>query len=154
MPPSYKGFVVNYNMQRMTKTPSELFSMLKSAGVEIKKEHDVFMVNKTTEFKKSGKREKENIGGPKKDGKSVVGHPKAPKPGPKPGVECFYCKDDGHWKRNCPKYLNDKKAGKVAKRDEGIFYIHIVDLFLTSAGNTSWILDTGSVTHISNPFRE
>src|ERR1041384_7373433 len=135
LPPSYKGFVLNYNMQGMTKTPSELFAMLKSVEVEIKKEHAVFMVNKTTDFKKSSRREKAKRGGPKRDGKSVAAPPKAPKP--KPGVECFYCKGEGHWKHNCPKYLKDKKAGKVAKRDEGIFDIHIVDLLLTSTGNTS-----------------
>src|SRR3954466_4235839 len=50
LPPSHKGFVLNYNMQGMNKTPSELFAMLKSAEVEIKKEHAVFMVNKTTDF--------------------------------------------------------------------------------------------------------
>src|ERR1041385_4004641 len=33
LPPSYKGFVLNYNMQGMTKTPSELFAMLKTAEV-------------------------------------------------------------------------------------------------------------------------
>src|SRR4051812_28104834 len=114
-------------MQGMTKTPSKLFTMLKSAEVEIKKEHVVFMVNKTTEFKKSSRREKAKRGGPKRDGKSVVIPPKAPMP--KPGVECFYCKGEGHWKPNCPKYLKDKKAGKVAERDEDIFDIHIVDLF-------------------------
>src|SRR3954471_11549876 len=54
--PSYKGFVLNYNMQGMTKTPSELFAMMKSAEVEIKKEHAVFMVNKTTNSKKSSRR--------------------------------------------------------------------------------------------------
>src|SRR3954464_5698085 len=148
LPPSYKGFVLNYNMQGMTKTPSELFAMLKSAEVDMKKEHVVFVVNKTTEFKRSSRRDKGKKGSPKKDGKSVVVPHKAPKP--KPGVECFYCKGEGHWKCNCPKYLKDKKAGKVGKRDGGIFDIHIVDLFLTSAGNTSWILDTGSVAHISN----
>ena len=78
----------------MTKTPSELFAMLKSAEVEIKKEHAVFMVNKTTEFKSSSIRDKGKKGSPKKDGKSVVIPPKAPKP--KPGVECFYCKGEGH----------------------------------------------------------
>src|SRR3954462_3174737 len=90
LPPSYKGFVLNYNMQGMTKTPSELFAMMKSAEVEIKKEHAVFMVNKTIDFKKSSRREKANRSGPKRDGKSVVAPPKAPKP--KLGVECFYCK--------------------------------------------------------------
>jgi hypothetical protein len=42
--------------------------------------------------------------------------PPNPKPGPKPGIVCFYCKGDGHMKRNFPKYLLDKKAGKVNKR--------------------------------------
>src|ERR1041385_4474114 len=69
LPPSYKGFVLNYNMQGMTKTPSELFAMPKTAEVEIKKEHVVFMVNKTVEFKKSGKKEKGNKGSPKKGDK-------------------------------------------------------------------------------------
>ena len=39
LPPSYKSFVMNYNMQGMVKTIPEVFSMLKSAEVEIKKEH-------------------------------------------------------------------------------------------------------------------
>ena len=50
--PSYKGFVMNYNMQGMNKTIPELFTMLKAAKVKIKKEHQVLMVNKTTSFKK------------------------------------------------------------------------------------------------------
>ena len=37
LPPSYKGFVTNYNMQGMNKTIPELFAMLKAAEVEIKK---------------------------------------------------------------------------------------------------------------------
>ena len=44
-------------MQGMEKTIPEVYSMLKSAEVEIKKEHQVLMVNKTTKFKKGkGKR--------------------------------------------------------------------------------------------------
>ena len=42
----------------MTKTIPELFAMLKSAKVEIKKEHQVLMVNNTTSFKKKGKGKK------------------------------------------------------------------------------------------------
>ena len=48
--------MLNYNMQGMTKSLSELFAMLKTAEVEIKKEHVVLMVNKTTDFKKSDKK--------------------------------------------------------------------------------------------------
>ena len=37
LPPSYKGFMMNYNMQGMTNVIPKLFAMLKSAKVEIKK---------------------------------------------------------------------------------------------------------------------
>src|SRR3990170_7492900 len=66
LPPSYKSFMMNYNMQGMDKSISELFAMLKAAEVEIKKEHQVLMVNKTTSFKKKGKGKKGNF---KKNGK-------------------------------------------------------------------------------------
>ena len=47
---------MNYNMQGMMKMIPEFFMMMKSMKVEIKKEHQVLMVNKTTSFKKKGKR--------------------------------------------------------------------------------------------------
>ena len=37
LPPSYKGFVMNYNTQGMDTTIPELFVMLKSTKVEIEK---------------------------------------------------------------------------------------------------------------------
>ena len=58
LPPSYKGFMMNYNMQWMEKTIPELFAMLKAAEIEIKKEYQVLMVNKTTSLKKKGKGKK------------------------------------------------------------------------------------------------
>ena len=79
LPPSYKGFVMNYNMQGVEKTVPELFAMLKAVEVEIKKEHQV-LVNKTTSFKKKGKGKKGNF---KKNGKQVATPGKKPKAGPK-----------------------------------------------------------------------
>ena len=67
---------MNYSMQGMMKTIPELFAMLKSAEVEIKKEHQVLMVNKTTSFKKKGKGKKGNF---KKTGKQVTAPMKKPK---------------------------------------------------------------------------
>jgi hypothetical protein len=52
LPPSYKSFVMDYNMQGMEKSISEIFAMLKAVVVEVKKEHQVLMVKKTTRFKK------------------------------------------------------------------------------------------------------
>ena len=43
---------MNYSMQGMTKAILELFVMLKSTKVEIKKVHQVLMVDKITSFKK------------------------------------------------------------------------------------------------------
>ena len=76
----------------------------------------------------SSKRAKEKKGNFKKNGKQVATPMKNPKARPKPETECFYCKGNGHWKWNCPKYLADKKDGKVNK---GIF-------------------GTGSIAHICN----
>src|SRR3989337_4556620 len=122
--------------------------MLKSTEVEIKKEHQVLMVNKTTSFKKKSKGKKGNF---KKNGKQFVTPGKNPKSGPKPETKCFYCKGTGHWKRNCPKYLADKKDGKVNK---GIFDINAIDVFLTNACSSVWVFDTGSVAHICNTKQE
>src|SRR6266511_2443008 len=147
-PPSYKGFVMNYNMQGMEKKIPELFAMLKTAEVEVKKEHQVLMVNKTTNFKKKGKGKKGNF---KKNSKQVAAPRKKPKSGPKPETECFYCKGTGHRKRNYPKYLADKKDGKVNK---GIFDIHVIDVYLTNTHSSTWVFDTGSVAHICNSKHE
>ena len=67
---------------------------------------------------------------------------KKPKAGPKPETECFYCKGTGHWKRNCPKYLADKKDGKVNK---GILDIHVIDVYFTSVYRNPSVFDTGSL---------
>ncbi|KAK1619804.1 hypothetical protein QYE76_025321 [Lolium multiflorum] len=150
LPPSYKNFVMNYNMQNMNKELPELFSMLKSAEIEIKKEHQVLMVNKTTSFKKQGK----SKGKFKKGGKKAATPPVKPKTSPKPDAECYYCKEKGHWKRNCSKYLADLKSGLVKKKKEGISDIHVIDVYLTGSRTSTWVFDTGSVAHICNSKQE
>ncbi|KAK1669957.1 hypothetical protein QYE76_058116 [Lolium multiflorum] len=150
LPPSYKNFVMNYNMQNMNKELPELFGMLKAAEIEIKKEHQVLMVNKTTSFKKQGK----SKGKFKKGGKKAATPPMKPKNGPKPDAECYYCKEKGHWKRNCSKYLADLKSGLVKKKKEGISDIHVIDVYLTGSRSSTWVFDTGSVAHICNSKQE
>ena len=99
--------MMNYNMQGITKMIPKLFVMLKSTEVEIKKEHQVLMVNKITGFKKKGKGKTGNF---KKNGKQVAAQVKKPKSGPKPETKCIYYKGTDHWKRNYPKNLADKKG--------------------------------------------
>ena len=52
---------MNYSMHGMMKTIPELFVILKSMKVEIKKEHQVLMIDKTTSFKKREKGKKEEL---------------------------------------------------------------------------------------------
>ena len=139
---------MNYSMQGMTKTNAKLFMMMKSMKVEIKKEHQVLMVDKITSFKKRAKGKKGNF---KKNGKQVSTPGKKPKAGPKPETECFYCKGNGHWKRNCPKWLADKKDGEV---NISIFDIHVIDVYFTSVYSNPSVFDTSSVAKISNSKRE
>ena len=73
---------------------------------------------------------------------------KKPKSGPKPETECFYCKGTGHWKRNCPKYLADKKDGKVN------ISIFDIDVYFTSVYSNPSVFDTSSVAKISNSKQE
>src|SRR4051812_37492124 len=120
---------------------------MKAAEVDIKKDNHVLMVNKPPSFNK-GKGAKKPF--KKGNGKRVVPAEKKLKSGPKPDIECFYCKDKGHWKRNCPKYLADKKAGTI----KGIFDIHVIDVFLTSPRCSAWVFDTASVANICNSKQE
>ena len=75
---------------------------------------------------------------------------KKSKAGPKPETECFYYKGNGHWKRNYPKYLVDKKDGKV----NGIFDIHAIDVYFTSVYSHPSVYYTGLVAKSSNSKRE
>src|SRR4051812_11314723 len=139
---------MNYSMQGITETIPELFMMMKLMKVEIKKEHQVLMVDKTTSFKKRAKGKKGNF---KKNGKQVAAQVKKPKSGTKPETKCFYCKGTGHWKRNYPKCLVDKKDGMVNK---SIFDIHVIDVYFTSVHSNPSVFGTSSVAKISNLNRE
>ena len=76
---------------------------------------------------------------------------KKPKSGRKPETKCFYCKGNGRWKQNYTKYLADKKDGKV---NQGMFDIHVIDVYFTSVYSNPSVFDTSSVAKSSNSKRE
>ena len=105
----------------------------------------VMVVGKT--FKKKGKR-KFN---PKKKPFGPTGRVTKPKHKKvnvnQVDVQCFYCKEKGHWKRNCKKYLDSlKKQGKILTKN--VFMIS-----LTITDPTIWVLDTGSSFNICNTLQ-
>ena len=134
LPDSYGQFFMNYNMNEMDKSISELHMMLKTPEQNIKsKPGHVLMVQKGKGFKNKGKG--------KGKGKSNA-QPKAK--APKEGV-CLFCNEPGHWKRNCKLYLEDlkkkKKTGDTSS--SGIYVIQI-----NFSPSSSWVLDTGCGSHI------
>ena len=84
LPPSYHEFVMYFLTQEVSKSLPKLFEMLRITKTEVKEEHAALKVNKAVKWK------------PKRNGTSAASTSKATKSGPKPGVECFYCKGDGH----------------------------------------------------------
>jgi hypothetical protein len=105
-------------------------------------------------FKKKGKSQKKKgtISFCKKD---TISKPnQKPKAGPAANAECFYCKELGHWKRNCKQYLASiKDHGGKGTTAVGTLAIHIIEIFLADSYINSWVFDTGSVAHICNSMQ-
>ncbi|XP_061996486.1 uncharacterized protein LOC133714395 [Rosa rugosa] len=96
---------MNYNMQQMDHTLSDLLNMLVSAEKQIKKESgSVAIVASSSKSKGKGKGKKKQVAKPKG---AVQKKKKKEQKEPK-GV-CFFCNKDGHWKRNCKAYLASLK---------------------------------------------
>ena len=69
-------------------------------------------------------------------------------------AECFHCKKQGHWKRNCPQYLASHDPNRLNKRDEQVVadqgcYM-IIPCNFSICDTSTWVLDTGSLVHICN----
>src|SRR3954465_2925559 len=124
--------------------------MLKQAEADLKKgASQVLMVQNKAKFKKSSwTKNKAKSGG--KQAPDPVPSASSGTPSPSAGSTCFYCKADGHWKRNCNKYLADKAKSGGMTSDSGTLVCNVIDIYLADAPNSSWVHDTESVIHICN----
>ena len=152
LPKSYDSVVLNYNMHGMDKSVSELHIMLKTAERSIPKKTQPVLTIREGGIKKKTPQNPGKNHPPSGKGKAkqVVAKP-AWKPkvkeNPAKDATCHHCGEVGHWRRNCPKYLAELRAGKAGQTSTpGIF--HIIELFAFSSN--SWVLDTGCGTHIVN----
>ncbi|KAA0032339.1 gag/pol protein [Cucumis melo var. makuwa] len=62
--------------------------------------------------------------------------------------KCFHCNMNGHWKRNCLKYLAKKKE------KEGKYDLLILDTCFVENDQNVWILDSGATNHVCSSLQE
>ena len=61
-----------------------------------------------------------------------------------PKGKCFYCNKDGHWKRNCPKYLAELREKKAT----GKYDLLVIESLLVEDDKSAWIIDSGATNHV------
>ncbi|KAL4325852.1 hypothetical protein GQ457_11G025190 [Hibiscus cannabinus] len=101
LPDIFNQFVLNFNMNEINKTLPQLLGMLRTA--------EVHPNGPQSERKMQESGNSKGIGKTKPKGKEAL----KPKGGVSKDGNCFHCGKPGHWKRNCPVYLEDVKKAKA-----------------------------------------
>ena len=67
----------------------------------------------------------------------------------KPKGKCFHCNKDGHWKRNCPKYLAELREKKAT----GKYDLLVIESLLVEDDKSAWIIDSGATNHVCSSLQ-
>ncbi|KAJ9554596.1 hypothetical protein OSB04_018641 [Centaurea solstitialis] len=125
LPDSYDPFIMQFHMNDGETNMMQLHNLLQRAEQGMKKSHvlasstDVAQVNaiRTGKGKKRKAtaqpawKGKAHVGESNKGSKRTVNRDIPPSRYPKQAT-CFHCGQTGHWRRNCPKYLQELKDNK------------------------------------------
>ncbi|GAV76986.1 zf-CCHC domain-containing protein/UBN2_2 domain-containing protein [Cephalotus follicularis] len=169
IPPSFSGFITNFNMNMISATLSDLLNMLREAEVNMNKgKVPVMMVGRSRRPKRKGKSNLEK--GKTKNG-TIPPRPASFKPvKTRPHNQtnqqavavsdtvtrvapaeastsealakgpCFHCGKPGHWKRNYVTFI--RSTGKCMP------YLSYIEVNMNITDSSSWIFGSGCGTHI------
>jgi hypothetical protein len=137
LPETFDTFKLNYSMNKLEYTVTELMKELQTAEALTKKKRAQGEVHATASTSGSKKRPRN---AEKKNQPKVQTKKKAPKALKldKSNDKCHHCNEPGHWRRNCPAYLKTKVKGIVL----------ITEACLVADNVSSWIIDSAATNHI------
>ena len=145
LPKSFLQFKSNYVMNKLTFTLTQLLNELthyESMLVDTRKPSGEANVATSS---KSIKKKKINTGKAKA---KPMKNKKSSKDS-KPKGKCFHCNKDGHWKRNCPKYLAELREKKAS----GKYDLLVIESLLVEDDKSAWIIDSGATNHVCSSLQ-
>ena len=144
--PSFLQFRTNYIMNHKKCNLTELLNELQSyetliddKGGKANIAEANAVVGKASSSRNKKKRNVRN----QKDKKKIQ-NKKGKVVEPKRKGKCFHCNQDGHWKRNCKKYLDELKQ----KKKQGKLDLLVMETCLVENDFSSWIIDSGASNHV------
>lgn len=149
LPESFSHFVMNFNMNKIHATLSELMNMLVTAEGTLKINGMAMTVEKTSFSKKKFNGKKKFFKYKSPGGVKKANFKKSDKS--KAKGKCFHCGKDGHWKRNCKEYLSTLK--EKDKSSEGTNQMLIVEANMIGS-TSSWVLDSACTLHLCNSLQD
>ena len=155
LPSSYTQFISNFNMNNLNPSLPELLNILRVEESTRARDKAILAVedsssSKVKPTKKIKKKSQQKAKKVKGKGKGAEMSKK--ETGKKAAVTCFFCGKKGHIKSQCRKFLAHVatlKENPVAAIASGVFVVE--NCF--SISSNSWVLDTGSGSHICNSLQ-
>ena len=123
---SFSQFKMNYNMNKLKLTPTQLMHDLESAGESLVKLASVHLVKGSVKPKRKPK------GGNKKKKKVIIPVTKSNAMKKLKG-KCFKCGQKGYWKKDCT----------MVKQKLGMSDLNVIEAY-----NDKWIIDSGVTNHV------